>query len=233
VDVDSKTTDVVRLAETGWNRRGGSGSHTLPFIRFSYDEGTTWIDEIQVPQWDTFNEVALCRAANGNIVAGCRSHMPKWYAGRSDYFSGFGVSISRDNGATWSNVSMLYTFGRHHPCMVVMEKGEIVMTYVVRLGYPGDSEGFPQRGIEAVVSRDHGVTWDVGHLYVLNQWSGAEFLDAPQSTSTVCLPDGSIVTAYGAGYPTKQSNGEPYPSGQRTPHAIGLIKWRLSDREPQ
>ncbi len=229
VDRDPRTGKVVRLAETGWNRAGGSWPQTpeQAFIRFSHDEGRTWQDQISVPQWYGFNEVALCRAPNGHIIAACRSHMPRWYGGRSDYFSGFGVSISQDNGNTWSQVTMLYTYGRHHPCMVALDDGRIVMTYVVRLGYPGDIAGYAQRGIEAVVSNDNGVTWDVGHHFVLHKWSCSQFRDAPQSTTTVALPNRQILTAYGAGYRTRRPDGEPYEDLEQAPHDIVLIRWQL------
>ena len=39
------------------------------------------------------------------------------------------------------------------------------MTYVVRKGNVNRPEGSPQFGIEAVVSRDHGETWDLDHKY--------------------------------------------------------------------
>ncbi len=229
VDRGTSSGAVVRLAETGWNRAGGHWPQTpeQAVIRFSFDKGQTWNDEVAVPEWQGFNEVALCRASNGDIVAACRSHMPRWYAGRSDYYSGLGVSVSEDGGKTWSQVTMLYTFGRHHPCMIVAANGELVMTHVVRLGYPGDAEGFPQYGIEAVVSPDNGRTWDIGHHFVLNKWSGAVFRDAPQSTSSVILPDGWILTAYGTGYRTNKSDGTPYVRAAEAPHDIGLIKWRL------
>ena len=84
----------------------------------------------------------------------------------------------------------LYDWGRHHPSLVLMPDGQIVMTYVVRKGYLNTSEGFPRFGIEAVVSRDHGRTWDLDHKYILHQWSG-HIKDGPtawypssQATST-------------------------------------------------
>jgi len=225
VEVDPQTGEVVRLAETAWNRGGGT---LQAFIRFSYDEGKTWTNGIAVPQWRGSGEVALVKAANGDIIAGCRLNPPAWYQGSDDYYCGLGVSRSEDDGKSWSQVAMLYTFGRHHPSMVVMGNGDIVMTYVVRLGYPGDAEGFPQRGIEAVVSHDNGITWEVCRPFVVDKWSGSVFQDAPQSTSSVRLPDDSILTAYGAGYPCNQPDGKPYPGGAG-PHAIGLVRWRLPE----
>ena len=42
--------------------------------------------------------------------------------------------------------------------MVLLPNGEILMTYVVRMGYPDTDDGYPQFGIEAVISRDNGNT---------------------------------------------------------------------------
>ena len=74
-----------------------------------------------------------------------------------DHTEGLGVSVSTDEGQTWS--AWLDDWGRHHPSLILLPGGEIVMTYVVRKGYVNTPDGFPQFGIEAVVSRDHGQTW--------------------------------------------------------------------------
>jgi len=232
VDRDPETGEVIRLAETGANHEGEGWPEgtSVAFIRFSYDEGNTWTEDIRPPQWEGFNEVALCRAANGDMVAALRTHLPPWYGGNLDWFCGLGVSISQDDGQTWSEVAMLYTWGRHHASMVTMPNGEIVMTYIVRLSYPPDERGFPQFGIEAIVSRDNGRTWDIGHRFILDKWSGSLkgtkdfFWCGPQTTSTILLPDGCLLTAYGTGYRCSQ----PFPAGILGPHDIGLVKWRLS-----
>jgi hypothetical protein len=89
-----------------------------------------------------------------------------------DHYEGLGISISKDDDRTWSAVNKLYDYGRHHPSMILLPNQGIVMTYVVRLGYVDDRNGFPQFGIEAVVSHDHGVTWDLDHRSLLHVWSG-------------------------------------------------------------
>ena len=122
-----------------------------------------------------------------------------------DNFAGLGTSVSHDNGRTWSALNLLYDSGRHHPSFVVLPSGDILMAYIVRCGYPVDPEGFPQFGIEAVLSHDHGQTWDMAHRFILDRWSGTRIAEddwwsAPQSTSTLLLPDGWLLTAYGTGY---------------------------------
>ena len=95
-----------------------------------------------------------------------------------------------------------------------MPNQDIVMTYVVRKGYTNDKDGFPRFGIEAVVSRDHGQTWDLDHRYILHCWTGKRKGDtywwpSSQATSSVLLPDGSILTAFGTGYRIKAIHPAP------------------------
>jgi hypothetical protein len=227
VDKDPRTGEVTRLAETGYKEEGEPypKGWSQAFIRFSRDGGRTWGDEVVPPEWKGVNEVALARAANGDIVAACRTDLPEWYTGDLDHYAGLGVSISKDDGKTWSPVNVLYDHGRHHPCMVLMPNGDIVMTYVVRLGYPPDAEGRPQFGIEAVISRDNGATWDLSHRFILAQWIGnrnvsLDYAQA-QSTASVLLPDGSIITAFGMGYHSADQE-----AGNPGPRDVEIVRWR-------
>ena len=45
--------------------------------------------------------------------------------------------------------------------MVLLPNGSILMTYVVRKGYTDTADGYPRFGIEAIVSRDNGRSWDL------------------------------------------------------------------------
>lgn len=207
-------------------------------LRISYDGGQTWPDEIQPPSWNGasgvgVNEVALCRAANGTIVAACRVVHPDYFGGKDDsqghntidHYCGLGVSLSTDNGHTWSQIDVLYEYGRMHPSMVLMPDGALVMTYVVRMGALKpehrlrDADGYSQWGVEAIVSRDNGATWDLRRRYVLAKWSGAS---QAQSTSTVLLPDGSLLTAFGSGYLSQPTKVDMAPT-----HEVCLVRWRL------
>jgi hypothetical protein len=227
VDKDPKTGKVVRLVAAGWRqlRKWGQdieGVYSQGYLRFSYDEGRTWEEEIKVPQWLGFNEVTFMRAKNGHIVAACRSDVPERLERTAmDNYSGMGISISKDNGRTWPEVKMLYEWGRHHPSLLLLPNGDIVMTYLVRRGYPNTPDGrSPQFGIEAVVSHDQGQTWDLDHRYLLTVYAGSTsakgsevYKGAPQCTTSVLLPDGSILTAFGMEY-----------------RRIGLVKWALNPR---
>ena len=225
VDRDPKTGKVTRLWESIYEE---DHSHPRPwsqaYLRWSADEGCTWSDLVKVPQWAGANEVALIRAKNGDLVAACRTDWPDKFAATGlDHYQGLGVSVSKDDGRTWSELTRLYEWGRHHPSMVLLPDGRIVMTYVVRKGYVDTPEGFPQFGVEAVVSRDNGATWDLDHRYILADWPGnrkdaGSWHRSSQATSSVLLPDGSILTAFGTGY--------------RTPpeRDVGLVRWRVNNK---
>jgi hypothetical protein len=167
-------------------------------------------------------------AANGDWVAACRLDNPPWSTHRDipDLYSGMGVSISKDQGKTWSEMKVLYEFGRHHPSMVLLPDGKILMTYVVRLGYPNTAAGFPEVGVEAVVSSDNGQTWDMDHRYILAKWEGTlrgedSWYCSVQSTSTVRLPDGMLLTAFGTGFCNR-------PGTDWCKMDAALVRWRMS-----
>ena len=223
----SKTVAVVRLMSFGSDNLQPDG-HFQGYVRFSTDEGRTWNHEIKVPELYAVNEAALVRARNGDIVAACRTDNPQRFKNEIDHYGGLGVSLSKDNGSTWSKRNMLFEFGRHHPSMVLLPNGDLVMTYVVRKGYVATPDGFPRFGIEAVVSHDQGQTWDLDHGYLLHAWVGRRkgpnaWWPSSQATSTILLPAGSLLTAFGSGY---RSESGP----ENRPRDVGLVLWRLGDQ---
>jgi hypothetical protein len=224
----------VRVVEPGY-AAGPDGKGCKAILRLSADGGLTWPEEILPKTWNGqrafhVNEVTLCRAANGTLVAACRCDRQE-FAGKVDFYSGLGVSLSKDDGRTWSKMRFLYDYGRHHASLAVLPGGEIVMAYVVRLGGLDetrrelDAEGFPQWAVEAVVSRDHGETWDTGSRYVLARWSG---MAGVQDTSTVLLPDGTLLTAFGGG-----ARGEQDAVISGPPIDIGLVRWKPEGGAPR
>ena len=160
-------------------------------------------------------------------MAACRMDNPKQFLGlQNDQYSGLATCVSHDNGRTWSALNKLFWWGRHHPDMVVMPNGDIVMTYVVRNGYTDASDGFPRFGVEAVISRDNGRTWDLDHKYLLASWT-AKIKDtwwgSPQSTTTLLLPDGALLTAFGTGL-------RNVPTQTVCKMDVALVRWRLSGK---
>ena len=229
VDKDPATGKAIRLAKALWSPirewgTGKTGPYAQGYVCFSYDEGNTWVDEIKVPQWLKVSEVALGRASNGDMVAACRLDLNKTLDPTAmDNYTGTGVSVSRDNGKTWSDPfdpnMVLFDWGRTHMWLATMPNGDMIMSYNVRRGYPDAASGYPQFGIEAVISHDDGRTWDLDHRYILHHYEGNvpardfwSFQGAPSNASTAILPDGSLLTAFNMQY-TK----------------IGLVKWKLND----
>lgn len=229
VERDPKSGKVTRIMETGYAAfRPPAVKHLYQqgYIRFSSDEGLTWSKAIEVPQWDKVSEVALHRAGNGDLIGACRTDMPERFAGKVDHYEGLAVSISKDDGRTWSELNRLYEFGRHHPSMLTLPDGRIVMTYVVRKGYDDTADGRNQFGVEAMVSNDNGKTWDLEHRYILHSWAtdkNRSWWSSSQSTSSVLLPDGSIMTAFGTGYRCK-------PKRPVAPRDVGLVHWRANGK---
>ena len=179
----------------------------------SADQGRTWGEPRAIPEWVGHSEIALTRAQNGDLVAALRRHTPlRFRKLGKDHYSGLAVSVSKDDGATWSSPSLLYEFGRHHPGLARLESGDLVMSHVVRKGYPDTVDGEAQYGIEALVSHDHGQTWDLDHRYLLALWHDLRW-QAPQSTSTVALADGALLTAY---------------SRVLQGRAVVLVRWRVN-----
>jgi hypothetical protein len=237
VDKDTLTGKVKRLLAGGYILNSSiyeitaTPGYSIGGIRISRDVARTWDDVIDVPEWLGANEVAFIRAGNGDIVAACRTDWPARFSKTNlDHYEGLGVSISGDNGRTWSKISRLYDWGRHHPSMVLLPDNDIVMTYVVRKGYPETDDGYPQFGIEAIVSHHNGQTWDLDHRYILSCWKGVRtgpnaWYGSSQATSTVLLPDGSLLTAFGTGYRSVDTTGKGRPG----PRDVGLVSWRLND----
>lgn len=232
VDHDPKTGKILRLWETRYKENGSFGKaeyFSQGCLRWSNDEGKTWSPESHVPQWKGVNEIVLCRAKNGDLVAACRTdNLPQFAELADDQYSGLATSVSHDEGRTWSELNYLYAWGRHHPYLQTMPNGDIVMTYVVRNGYMAGKNGLNRFGIEAVVSHDHGKTWDLDHKYLLasnsSVMSGSRAnWGSPQSTSSVLLPDGDLLTVFGTGV-------RNVPEQTLWKMDVALVRWRPSNQ---
>lgn len=225
--------EIDRLSQGCWKPTGipwgsADGPYSQGYFRYSADLGRSWSEPDKVPQWLGVNEINLIVAKNGDWIAACRTDVPgRFAATKIDNYGGLGISVSKDEGKTWSEVKMLYEWGRHHPSMVLLPDGRIVMSYVARLGYPNNTQGFPQFGIEAMVSRDNGQTWDMDHRYVLAAWVGnikvphLRYWCSAQSTTSVLLPDGMILTAFGTGFIITEEG------VAKDIKDVALVRWRI------
>lgn len=221
-------TDAPRLIQTvAYHTDFPVGRHTA-FVRSSTDGARTWAHEISPSEWvwevehkgkrfeRSVCEGTIVRAKNGWLVAALRTDMPPRYfdAPNDDSLMGLATSVSEDDGKSWSPLTILYDAGRHHPNLLLLSNGDIVMTYIVRADVRDGQLASLRRGCEAVFSHDNGLTWDTGRTVVLDEY---EFFDGCKwyngesgHLSSTLLPDGSILTAYG-NYLSK---------------GIGLIRWQ-------
>ncbi len=208
---------ATTVYEIGWHYKP-EGKHpekdAWGFFRHSKDGGRTWQSEVCPPQWKMpvtyegteyvrgVSEGAVVRAANGDLVAALRTDMHPRFFNRetADHFEGTGISISKDDGKTWSPINVLFEAGRMHANLLRMPNDDLVMTVTVRIDLENGELASYRRGCEAIVSRDHGVTWEHDRKFILDQW---EFHDPAHPAIGPCghlysvvLDDGSILTAH-------------------------------------
>ena len=235
VDRDASGT-AVRIAEVGFNVPEGEWPRTPcdAFLRWSEDGGRTWVKETKPDAWrikveheGKYYERSVCegslvRAKNGWLVAALRTDLlPRYYAGEKkegrdfdDSLCGAAVSVSKDDGQTWSPLKTLYDAGRHHAQLQLLPDGDILMVHNVRVDVRGGELVSYRRGCEAVTSHDNGLTWDLNKKYILDEY---EFYDGVKWFNGECgrpcmtiLEDGQILTAY-----------------SKSPGRIGMIRWNL------
>lgn len=216
VDFDA-AGNAVKVMESGWHLKPGKSYRDgmVAVFRHSLDGGRTWQGEVSPPQWQQCltvgdkricgaGECALVRTANGWLVAALRIGMPARYFDErnNDHLMGTGVSISKDEGKTWSKLNVLYTAGRHHANLQRLPSGDLVMSLICRCDIrTGDYLDTHMRGADALVSHDNGLTWNLDKRYTLDQF---EYFDENDWLDGQCghvgatvLDDGSVITVYG------------------------------------
>lgn len=183
-------------------------------VRWSRDQGRTWENFSWPEAWKwqdvhqgkTYErgcgEGALVRAANGWIVAALRTDMlGRYIPYHYDNFEGTGISISKDDGRTWSPVEHLLEAGRMHANLVRLPNDDLVLTVIRRLDIRGGEQASYRRGCDALVSRDHGQSWDVEGMYILDDWAHHNpeqwYEVACGHLYSISLGDGAVLTAYG------------------------------------
>ena len=209
---------AARLAEVvvtpGWKPEGAP--EFMPgqsAILWSDDNGRTCREESRPPNWRS-SEGSLVRAQNGRLVAALRTPLPGacFPGAATDEYRSTSVSVSEDDGQTWSDPIALFQ-GRMHPHLLCMPNGDLVMTVTVRQDMEQGRLVSYRRGCEAVISRDNGLTWDLDHKYIPDEWefyddleqlegpepgvllSGPGFSHAGHLYSTL-LDDGAILTVH-------------------------------------
>jgi hypothetical protein len=212
------------ILEIGWHVEAGkrhpTGDFTAVFRR-SVDGGKTWIDEVAPPQWKFtvmhkgkkwrrgISEGSVVRAANGDLVAALRTDMaPKYFdSPHDDSLEGTAVSISKDDGKTWTELNFLFEAGRHHANLQRLPNGDLVCTLIVRDDIQAGklTEGqltSRRRGCDALISHDNGKSWNLDRRYELD---GFEFLREDGywvdgkvgHVGAVVLNDGHVLSVFG------------------------------------
>ena len=153
------------------------------FVLRSNDGGASWGDLSVIAR--RHNEVAVLPLKNGHLIAALRSD-----AGH------LATSVSSDKGRTWSEPVQV-TKNREHPGdLLRLSTGSIVLTYGQRN---------KPYGVEAMVSRDEGKTWDRKRRVTL-AWDG-DHTDLGYPV-TVERADGRLVTAYYIVYGERDTRGQ-------------------------
>jgi hypothetical protein len=227
-DANGMATKVI---ESGCHFKPGK-SHPIDdgtaLIRHSTDGGRTWQGEVAPSAWKFttlregkphvrgITEGSLVRAVNGWLVAALRTDITSaLLAGpHNDNLCGTAISISKDDGRTWSPLNILFTAGRHHAQLHRLSDGMLVCVMIVRNDWRDGRLAGHLGGCDALVSYDHGVSWNLDRRITLDEF---EYYnpDTPVSgrsghIGSAVLDDGSILTAYGN-----------YPRA-----AAVLVKWK-------
>ena len=145
VDRDSQGV-AKRIAQAGGSFEKGKPWPVVALgtLRWSSDGGRTWTNET-VPEWQWeveyqgknytrgIDEGSLVRATNGWLVAALRTNChPRFIDVKNDNLEGIGVSVSKDDGKTWSPVQVLYEGGRMHTHLLRMPNKDLVLTHIMR-----------------------------------------------------------------------------------------------------
>lgn len=213
---------AARIAEIGFNYVEGTWPEKPcdAFIRWSEDGGRTWINESQPEAWRWQAELngrtyvrsvcegALVRAGNGWLVAALRTdlHPRYFHTAGDDNLCGTAISLSKDEGKTWSPLQILFEAGRMHGNLIRLPNGDLVLTVIRRIDVRGGRFASYRRGCDALVSHDHGLTWNLDRMYILDDFAhlnGKSWSSPPACGHlySVALDDGSVLTTYGKNRP--------------------------------
>jgi hypothetical protein len=146
----------------------------------------TWGDPTFFPRSFMSSEASLARARNGDLVGVFRSGR-EGIPAPSDHWRGIVTGYSTDDGRTWTGPFVNSLYGHVHHSLVTFPDGRILMTYAARLG---ELDGRLYHGCEAVISHDHGRTWDWPGRFILFRWPDGSM----HSPKSVIMDDGRVLT---------------------------------------
>ena len=178
---------AIRIAQTGYTLQGAAPYWKLAeYILWSEDGGRTW-PRVDCPEiWQQHRDLSRenvrpvlrrrITGACGQRLAGCgTAHLGAAtvlheHPNFEDGLDGTAVSISKDDGVTWSPYQKIFEGGRHHATLICMPSGDLVMVVIRRNDFRDGQLVSYRRGCDAIVSHDHGETWDVEHMIVLDDF---------------------------------------------------------------
>ena len=193
-------------------------------MRRYHVKSNTWDDPFFFPLDWRLSEGSLARASNGDLVAAFRTQPCRPVS--NDSFEGMATTVSNDDGKSWSTPSHHFHYGRHHCSLENLSDGPILLTYLVRIG---ELDGLMHHGIEAVVSRDNGATWDWERRFILFRWPLGGMTHSPRSAR---LSDGRVFTVFmhDLNYTWNEHGAPIYPAGELPNLAfvgnVSAVMWR-------
>ncbi len=163
------------------------GTPWKQFLLRSHDSGRTWDPPHYMPEgWGS--EGAITRAKDGALVVALRTGQAEGYPEYNDHWRRIRTARSTDDGKTWTDMQVYFKYGKVHSDLLTLPNGDILNVYATRIG---ELDGHVYHGIEAVLSHDHGKTWDWPNRYYLFRWAMMGSMHSPQS---VLLGDGRVMT---------------------------------------
>lgn len=160
-----------------------TGPATTPtYILRSRDNGRSWGDPTLVALGLNESDVAILPDGRWLFVARSEDR-----AEQSLY-----ACVSEDDGYTWRLIGRITDAKEHPPDLTLLPNGWLLLLFGRR---------HPPFGVEGLISRDGGMTWDERRLVLDDSLPGGD-IGYP---STARLDDGRLVTAYyTAGTPDRQ-----------------------------
>jgi hypothetical protein len=175
---------AVREGEGEWNVGSPFGKMlTLPdgtiimhfhsagatFLIRSRDNGASWTDQSTIARGE-YNETALCHLGDGRFIGMMRLKPDGPFQTNSD-----------DWGYTWSEPRRVTGLMELPGDLIRLRDGRLLLTY---------GERVPPFGVQGMISRDEGETWDGEQRLML----AADNADGGGYPCSVQLEDGTIVT---------------------------------------
>lgn len=133
VEDDGQTVSGVFAAmdQDGFHQSGWAAQ---AMIRTSRDGGRTWNEGIFLPREWNASEGALTRAQDGALVVSLRTDRAPGLPDFCDHWRRLATARSMDNGLSWTDYQVHFSFGKVHSGLVLLRDGRLLMTYAARIG---------------------------------------------------------------------------------------------------